>query len=304
MSSEPVFVIGATGTQGASVAQALLAAGRPVRVLVRDSTSAAARELQLKGAELIEGDLDNEAALTRGIEGAYGVFSVPIVGMDDDPELEIRAGARLVRLAKVADVEVFVHSSVARAGDHENFVGWETGKWWPRYWRDKLAYNELVQRAQFRHHVILKPAIMMENFLPPKTWYMYPHLAQGRLLTSFAPQTRIDVIAAADIARFALTAFDEPKRFNGAVIELAATRVTMAEVAEVISTVTGKHIEAVHVSPDEALAAGVMQMVVDNQQWNNVEGYRVDLSSVGQWNLPITPFETWALQNKERFDVG
>jgi uncharacterized protein YbjT (DUF2867 family) len=301
---QPIFVTGATGTQGSAVAQALLAARWPVRVLVRDKNTASACALAALGAELVEGDLDDDLALARGVAGAHGVFSVPIVGMDDDPGLEMRAGKRLVAAARAADVMVFVHSSVARAGDHESFVDWDSGKWWPRYWRDKAAYNKLVQQTGFRHQVILKPAFMMENFTPPKALYMAPHLAQGRLVTAYAPDSRLDVIAAADIAAFALAAFNDPKRFDGAAIDLAATRVTMGELAEVITSVTGKTVKAVHLSPDEALAAGIMQMVVDMQQWNNVEGYRVDLAGVTRWGLPITSLESWAAANREHFNVG
>ncbi|HEX5805916.1 MAG TPA: NmrA family NAD(P)-binding protein, partial [Macromonas sp.] len=201
-------------------------------------------------------------------------------------------------------VTMFVHSSVARAGEHEQFVDWHTGKWWPRYWRDKAAYNALVQQAGFRHHVVLKPAYMMENFIPPKALYMVPHLPQGRLLTAFAPETKLDLIAAADIGRFALAAFEDPARFHGAVIPLAVTRVTMTELARVISTATGKPVQAVHLTAEEALAEGAVPMVVDNHQWNNVEGYKVDLTAVAQWGIPLMSLEDWATQNRENFHVG
>lgn len=300
----PIFVTGATGTQGGAVVRALRAAQWPVRALVRNPDAPAALALVALGAELIEGDLDDESALRRGVEGAYGVFSVPIVGMDDDPDLEMRAGRHLVAAARQADVCIFVHSSVARAGRHEEFSGWETGKWWPRYWRDKAAYNTLVHEAGFHHHVILKPAFMMENFTPPKALYMAPHLSQGELLTSYAPDARLDVIAAADIAAFALASFADPRRFDGKVIELAAASITMHEMASAIAAATGKAVTVKHVSAEQALAAGVLQMVVDMQQWNNAEGYRVDLPAASRWGLPLTSLEAWATESREQFNVG
>ena len=51
-----MFVItGATGHVGSVAAETLLAAGEPVRVLVRDA--AKAERLRARGAEVFEGDL-------------------------------------------------------------------------------------------------------------------------------------------------------------------------------------------------------------------------------------------------------
>ena len=59
----PVLVLGATGGQGDAVAAALLREGRPVRALVRDETSAAARRLGAAGAQLAAGETFQDSAL-------------------------------------------------------------------------------------------------------------------------------------------------------------------------------------------------------------------------------------------------
>ena len=46
---DPVAVLGATGQQGGRVVDALLAAGAPVRALVRDPASPAAQALEARG---------------------------------------------------------------------------------------------------------------------------------------------------------------------------------------------------------------------------------------------------------------
>ncbi|MEC3996559.1 NmrA family NAD(P)-binding protein [Actinacidiphila sp. DG2A-62] len=68
-SADPVLVTGATGNQGGAVARALLAEGRPVRALVRDPSSAAARALATAGATLVRGDLDDSASLKEAVTG-------------------------------------------------------------------------------------------------------------------------------------------------------------------------------------------------------------------------------------------
>src|SRR5688572_19082918 len=64
-------VFGATGKTGRVVAESLLAAGRRVRVLVRDAEKASF----LQGrAEIVTGTLDDDAAVTRALRGADGAY--------------------------------------------------------------------------------------------------------------------------------------------------------------------------------------------------------------------------------------
>lgn len=68
-----MFVItGATGHTGSVAAEALLRAGKKVRVLVRDAAKAA--RLKALGAEVFVADLTDAAAFARGVRGAEGVF--------------------------------------------------------------------------------------------------------------------------------------------------------------------------------------------------------------------------------------
>jgi nucleoside-diphosphate-sugar epimerase len=68
----PVFVTGASGFIGGQLAERLLAAGRPVRVLARRPLPA----LEKHGATIIPGDLHDLPALRRGCDGATAVFHV------------------------------------------------------------------------------------------------------------------------------------------------------------------------------------------------------------------------------------
>ncbi len=70
-----MFVItGATGRTGSVAAETLLAAGKKVRVLVRDA--AKAERLKARGAEVFVADLGDAAALARAVRGAEGVFLI------------------------------------------------------------------------------------------------------------------------------------------------------------------------------------------------------------------------------------
>lgn len=80
----PVFITGASGFIGGKLAERLLASGREVRVLARRPLP----ELEKLGAQIISGDLDDTAALTRGMAGVGTVFHVAgrvgVWGPDED----------------------------------------------------------------------------------------------------------------------------------------------------------------------------------------------------------------------------
>jgi uncharacterized protein YbjT (DUF2867 family) len=70
-----MFVItGASGRTGSVAAEALLAAGKEVRVVVRDA--AKAERLKARGADVFVADLGDAAALARAVRGAEGVFLI------------------------------------------------------------------------------------------------------------------------------------------------------------------------------------------------------------------------------------
>lgn len=301
----PILVTGATGKQGGAVVRALLKAGRPVRALTRDSGSAAGRALAAQGVDVVKGDFSDPASLDAALAGVDGVFSMQMGSQPDDPETEILTGKALVEAARRADVNVIVHTSVARAGDHENFVGWDEGRWEPLYWENKAAVNEMVKAQGFRHWVILKPALIMEDLLPPMVDFMFPSLAErGRFETAIEPDTGLDWIAAQDIGAFAAAAFADPERFHGHEIDLSAECVTLVEVAAKIAEATGKPVSAVTFSEDEMLAKGYHPLHVRGQVWDNVEGYKVDLDAVRSWGVPLTTLDQFIEQHRDKFVIG
>lgn len=303
--NSPVLVMGATGKQGGSVIRALLRAGRSVRAFVRDPSSDAAQALAVQGVEVVKGEFTDTASLDAALTGVDGVFSVQMGSQPSDPHTEVLAGEALVQAAHRANVRVIVHSSVARAGDHEQFVDWKEGRWEPSYWQNKAAVNEKVKAQGFRHWVILKPAMIMEDIVPPQADLQFPSLRErGRFETAIAADTSIDWIAVEDIGAFAAAAFDEPERFHGHEIDLAAESVTLPEVAAKIAQATGRPVSAVTLSKEEALSRPYGELYFQAESWNNVEGYRVDLKAVRSWGVPLTTLDQFIAQHRDTFVIG
>jgi uncharacterized protein YbjT (DUF2867 family) len=303
--TRPFLVTGATGKQGGAVVNALLQAGRPVRAMTRDPSSPAAHALAARGVEVVKGDFNDPASLDAALTGVEGIFSMQMGSHPGDPDTEIVTGRALIEAAGRAGVDTVVHTSVARAGDQTNFVDWDKGRWEPLYWNNKAAVIDMVKAQGFRHWVILKPAMIMDNLVPPMVESMWPSLRErGRFETAVKADTGIDWIAAKDIGAFAAAAFADPARFHGHEISLATELASFPEVAAKITHATGKPVSAVTLSKEEALAQPYGELGYQHESWNNIEGYKVDLEDVRSWGIPLTSLDDFIAQNRDKFVIG
>jgi uncharacterized protein YbjT (DUF2867 family) len=79
MSSKRIIAVtGATGAQGGGLVRAILedpTGGFAARAITRDPNSDKAKALAKLGAEVVAGDVDDEASLKRAFEGAHGAAS-------------------------------------------------------------------------------------------------------------------------------------------------------------------------------------------------------------------------------------
>jgi len=286
------LVTGATGTQGAATAHALLASGHPVRLLVRKPETPAAQALGMLGAELVRGEFDDRDSLISAMRGVNAVFSV-LRPDSDRSDSERRHGYALIEAARAVGVRHFVHTSVCEAGRHTHFPRWESGYWYRKYWTDKWDVEEAVRGAGFERWTILKPAFLMDNYAQPKAATMFPHLRAGRITTALLPQTRMQLIAADDVGAYARAAIAEPARFDRRSIGLAAEALSMPQVAEVLSRTLRKRVRAETVSPEEARTSGLAAGWVRSQEWTNEVGYRADIEALRADGIALTAFATW-----------
>ena len=287
----PVLVTGATGKQGGATARALLAAGVPVRALVRDPASERARAIQALGAELVTGDLYDPGSLRPALEGVRGVFSVQMPDMANlEGDSEWVQGRTLVDAAAAAGVPQFVHTSVSGAGQHRSVPGWAEGRWtsMEHYLETKSALQDRVRDAGFEHWTLLKPGFFMENFLPPS--FLLPH---SRLVTTIKPGTELSLVAVADIGAAAAAAFADPARFHRVELELASEMMTMMRIAEVLSRVLGVELTAPDMTAEEAIAAGAPPFAV-RHEWQNEVGHPARPEFARALGIPLTSFADWA----------
>ncbi|MDI1476508.1 NmrA/HSCARG family protein [Polyangium sp. y55x31] len=292
--SAPVLVTGATGRQGGAVARALLARGAPVRALVRDPEAAGARALRKLGATLVRGDLDEPASLEAACAGARGVFSVQTPNLKNpEGDDERRHGKNLVEAARAAGVPQFVHTSVSGSGEYQRRQpGWGSPASGVHYFESKEYTEKLVRSAGFRSFTLLKPAFFMENFVRPS--FLFANWVEPRLLTLLAPDTVLSLIAMQDVGAAAAAAFTDPVAWNGVELELAGDRLSLREIAAVLSEALGTPIEAPSLTAEEALAQGLAPVFVVSQQRMNVVDSPARPEHAHARGLATTDFRTWA----------
>ena len=193
--SLPYAVFGVTGRTGAAAADALLRAGQPVRVVVRDP--AQGRPWADRGAAIAVADLTDPVSMTgalSGVRGAY-VVSPQQYGRADLFDYADLIAATTARAAAAARVPRLVALSSVGA-DRATGTGW-------------IRMNRMFEQRLGESGVpaaFLRAAYFMENWTP-----LVGHAVRtGTLPTFLAPPERaIPMVATADVGRAAAALLQE-----------------------------------------------------------------------------------------------
>ncbi|MFD8570528.1 NmrA family NAD(P)-binding protein [Streptomyces sp. NPDC059639] len=292
----PVLVTGATGRQGGATARALLAAGTPVRALVRNPDSEPARAIEKLGAELVQADLADRNSLDAALAGARAVFSVQMPPMTEtsvDFAGELAQATNLIDAAKAAGVRQFVQSSTSGVGEHTRTPGWAEGQWaaMEGYFATKQAILEAVRGTGFDRWAVIKPAFFMEN-IPA----LLPHGISGGLATVLNPDTVLALVSREDIGAAAAHAFADPDRFQAVELELASDLLTVTQIAQILSEAAGVPVVAPSMTVEEALAAG-MPTWGAGHEWNNTVTQPARPEFARALGIPLTTFADWAREH-------
>jgi uncharacterized protein YbjT (DUF2867 family) len=226
-------IAGVSGHVGSVAAETLLAQGKPVRVIVRDAAKGA--PWKAKGAEVAVADLNDEAALTRALEGATGAFLLLPPTQSVTSEQPIEDNKRLARTITAAVKEskvphvVLLSSQAAQHPDGNGPIA-------------SLHYAEQQLATTGAAVTAVRAAYFQENW-----GAALGALAQNILPTFVRKDFRYPQVATKDIGRTVASALVEGGiRGKLVPIELAGPRdYTADEVAAALSKITGTTIAAV-----------------------------------------------------------
>ncbi len=276
---DAILITGATGQQGGATARALLAAGHQVVAMTRNPSSEKAQELAALGAQVIQGDLDDETSLRSALEGKWGVFAVQNT-WEAGVEGEEEQGKRIARLAKEAGVQHYVYASVGSADKDTGIPHFD----------NKYRVEQTVRGLGFPSYVILRPVFFMENLSSP--WFK-PGIDDGVVAIAARPDTRIQMVAVADIGEYGKLAFEKHQELNGQALDFAGDEMTPVEMAAVLSEVTGREINHFQVPIEQVREFSEDFAIM--LEWFDAVGYSADIQgNQDQFGIVASGFGDWA----------
>ena len=227
-----------------------------------------------KASEIVQGDLQDPASITRALDGVYGVYSVQ--DWQGGAESEIQQGKNLADAANRSAVSHFVYSSVASADKNTGIPHFDS----------KFKVEEHIRNTGMPY-TILRPVFFMENLLGMKQM-----IEQGTLALPLNPDTRFQMIAVDDIGEFVSLAFLHPGKWNGRALDIAGDDLSISEVAEALSRVSGREVRYQQVPWDQFEKQMGQEMTI-MYKWFQDVGYHVDIAALRAENWKLTHFEPW-----------
>jgi NAD(P)H dehydrogenase (quinone) len=184
-----MFVVtGITGNVGGEVAHNLLAAGQPVRGVVRETRKGEA--WAKRGCDIVEADINHAAALSAAFKGAAAVFVLVPPNFDPSPDFrEARATAAALRSALDASRpgRVVYLSTIGAQATRSNL----------------LTQHSIIEQVLGDLSIpicFLRPAWFMEN----SSWDVDPAAKNGLFPSFLQPLDKpVPMVATADIGRVA-----------------------------------------------------------------------------------------------------
>lgn len=234
-------ITGITGQVGGAAGEALLAAGKPVRAVVRDAAKGSA--WAAKGCEIALAALEDAAALTAAFRGAEAVFILPPPTFDPSPGFpEARAVAAAVKqaLAEARPRRVVHLSTIGAQATEPNLLTQQS------IIEQTLAELPLPVTS-------LRPAWYMENF----AWDVADAREHSVFRSFLQPVEKpFPMIAARDVGRAAADLLVEDRPGAGKqIVELEADRRSSpSDVAAAFAEALGRPVR-VEVVPRETWQA-------------------------------------------------
>jgi len=273
-----IVITGATGQQGGATARELLAGGHRVRAMTRKPDGAAAKALAQLGAEVVQGDLNDATSLERAFAGAWGLYAVQNTWEAGVEEEEVQ-GKRSAEVAKAVGVQHFVYASVGSAQR-------ETGI---PHFDNKARVERTVRALDFPSYTVVRPVFFMENLASP--WFK-PHIAKGTLALGIEPDTKLQMIAVADIGKYGKLAFEQHAKLNSRAIDIAGDELPPPVMADLIGKAAGRTVTHYQVPIDEVRRSS--QEFAIMLEWFDAVGYDADIEGTAkEFGIAPTRFADW-----------
>jgi uncharacterized protein YbjT (DUF2867 family) len=204
-----ILVVGANGTVGGGVCEALCAQGKSVRAKVRESSDPdRVRWLEGLGTEVVRGKLRDPESLARACDSVETVVSgattITSLGTDSISAVDRDGQLSPVEAAQNAKVAHFIYVSYTCHVDTDDPLT-----------QAKRAVEQRLRESEMGF-TILRPSYFMEMWLGPALGW---ELAERRARVLGSGEQRVNWISARDVVRAIVACLDNPQAL-GQTIEL------------------------------------------------------------------------------------
>ena len=249
MPGDVVLVVGATGTLGGQIVDALRSRGKRVRALVRSSS--AIETLRAAGVELVTGDLLDRRSLGAALDGADSVVTsaAGYTGhtRGDTIETDLSGNRNLIDAAADARVRRFVFTSILTCDQTPDV---------PHFWAKKLAEDHLAARGV--PFVSLRPGAFVDDF----GMWGGNGFATGRVTTIGDASVPRTYVYTPDLAANLATAVDADVA-PGERIDIGWDRaLSPRELLGVVERILGRELELVELPPSALSGFGMPDAAV------------------------------------------
>jgi uncharacterized protein YbjT (DUF2867 family) len=304
-----IAVVGATGSQGGSVARAILSDPEnafAVRALTRKPSSGRAQALARLGADVVYADADEIESLNAAFAGAFGAYCMTdFWGGSGDPEHERLQGATMADAGATAGVQHVIWSTLE---DTRRYVPLSDdrmptllGKYKVPHFDGKGAADEAFVRA----------GVPTTFYLTSFYWDNFLHFAgmglrkdkDGELFLAMPlADKRLPGIAIEDIGLCALGIFKETCS-AGQTIGVAGEHLTGDQMADGLGRAIGRPVRYVDVDPavyrtwDFPAAAELSNMLQFKRDFQHVFCASRSVERSKQLNPALQTFDEWSARH-------
>jgi len=313
MGKRIIAVMGATGAQGGGLVRAILAdkSGEfAVRAVTRKPAGDKAQALAKLGVEVVAGDLDDAASLTKAFAGAYGVYCVTNFWEHFSGEKETAQGHALAQAAKNAGVKHAIWSTFedTRKAFPLNDARMPTlkGKYKVPHFDAKAEADHFFRDLGVPTTFLLT-SFYWDNLIG---FGMGPKKGPDGKLAFVLPMgnKKLPGIAVEDIGKCALGIFKRPDLI-GKTVGVAGEHLTGAEMAAALSQALEQPVAFNGVSPDVYRGFGfpgaddLGNMFQFKAETESVYCEARNLSFSRSLNPELQTFAQWLNRNKSRIPL-
>jgi nucleoside-diphosphate-sugar epimerase len=303
------FVTGGTGFIGQHLVRKLRERGDEVVALVRSPSKAG--PLRDLGAQIVEGDLSDEAAIREGVTGAEGVFHVGATYKVGIPKTEhaamydanVKGTERVIDNAVEAGAQRIIYVSTGNVYGNtrgqvvdESYVRPQPPDFLSYYDQTKYeAHQAALERiAAGAPVIIVQPGGVYGPDDPSELGNMIDQARSGKLKMRLFPEAGFNFIYVEDVADGILLAYDKGR--IGEAYNLAGEKATMGELVDKTSELSGRK------PPRVTMPAVMMKMAIPvGPVVGKLMGFPPNLGELIKTSDGVT---FWMTDQKARDELG